>query len=272
MILGINGIVASQIAQVDPDAAAFFARVTAAGGSLSATEKQAVNQLVLDLKANGLWTPMKAIYPMVGASAAACAQNLKSSSFTGTFTSGWTFASTGVTPNGTSAYMDTNFNPNVNLNLSSGSLSVYTRNTTIAANNFPVDFGLDGVAAATSFNLTQKMGGAGATSFHGRIYVQAIDGVDSNNIAGLQLLSRTSTTSLKYYRNNSIIQTNTTLEVGPIPSFNVYLGALNNAGTVSNFSNRQYAFATLSDGLTDTQASNFYTAVQAFQTANSRQV
>jgi hypothetical protein len=33
-------------------------------------------------------------------------------SFTGTFTSGWTFASTGVTPNGTSAYMDTNLIPN----------------------------------------------------------------------------------------------------------------------------------------------------------------
>ena len=53
---------------------------------------------------------MKAIYPMVGASAAACAQNLKSSSFTGTFTSGWTFASSGVTPNGTSAYFNTYIN------------------------------------------------------------------------------------------------------------------------------------------------------------------
>ena len=65
---------------VDPDAAAFFARVTAAGGTLSATEQTAVNTLVVTMKADGTWTPMKAIYPMVGASAAACAQNLKSSS------------------------------------------------------------------------------------------------------------------------------------------------------------------------------------------------
>jgi hypothetical protein len=70
----------------DSDAQAFFDRVTTASGSLSTTEQAAVNQLVLDLKANSIWTPMKAIYPMVGASAAACAQNLKSSSFTGTFT------------------------------------------------------------------------------------------------------------------------------------------------------------------------------------------
>jgi hypothetical protein len=111
----------------DPDALAFFARVTAAGGSLTATEKSAVTTLVIQMKADGTWTPMKAIYPMVGASAAACAQNLKSSSFTGTFTSGWTFASTGVTPNGTSAYFDTTLVPNTDLTLTSGHLSFYSR-------------------------------------------------------------------------------------------------------------------------------------------------
>ncbi len=58
---------------IDPDAAAFFARVTAAGGTLSATEQTAVNTLVVQMKADGIWTAMKAIYPMVGASAAACA-------------------------------------------------------------------------------------------------------------------------------------------------------------------------------------------------------
>jgi hypothetical protein len=75
MILASHGIIASQIASFDADAVAFFTRVTTAGGSLSTTEKQAVNQLVLDLKANSLWTPMQAIYPMVGASAEACKQN-----------------------------------------------------------------------------------------------------------------------------------------------------------------------------------------------------
>ena len=62
MILASSGIIASQIASFDADALAFFARVTAAGGSLSLTEKTATNQLVLDLKANGLWTPMNGIY------------------------------------------------------------------------------------------------------------------------------------------------------------------------------------------------------------------
>jgi hypothetical protein len=255
---------------IDPDAAAFFARVTAAGGTLSATEQTAVNTLVVQMKADGTWTPMKAIYPMVGASAAACAQNLKSSSFTGTFTSGWTFASTGVTPNGTSAYMDTNFNPNTNLTTSSACLSVYTRGTGIGGSGYPIDLGCD--VTGTGFNITQKMTGSGSTQYHGRVFVQIVDGVDGNNIAGLQLISRNSTTSLKYFRNGTLIQTNSTLEVGPIPNINAYLGALNNNGSAGIFSVREYALASLSDGLTDTQASNFYTAVQAFQTTLSRQV
>jgi hypothetical protein len=37
---------------IDPDAAAFFARVTAAGGTLSATEQTAVNTLVVQMKAD----------------------------------------------------------------------------------------------------------------------------------------------------------------------------------------------------------------------------
>ena len=133
MIIAIHGIVASKLAGFDSDAQAFFDRVTTAGGSLSNTEKTAVNQLVLDMKSYSIWTKMKAIYPMVGASAAACAQNLKSSSFTGTFTSGWTFASTGVTSNGTSAYMNTNFIPSSHYTSNTNfGLFIYTSSTTAA--------------------------------------------------------------------------------------------------------------------------------------------
>jgi len=92
MILSTHGIVSS-ISGIDADWLAYYNRVIAAGGSLSTTEQNATKTLVADLKTAGIWSSMKAIYPMVGASAAACAQNLKSSSFTGTFTSGWTFSS-----------------------------------------------------------------------------------------------------------------------------------------------------------------------------------
>lgn len=263
----LNRQVGAQIVS-DADAQAFVNRVYTAGGTLTNTEANAVNQLVIDMKAAGIWTSMKAVYPMVGASAAACAQNLKSSSFTGTFSSGWTFASTGITGNGTSAYMDTGFVPSSNLSISSASLSVYTRTSGIGGSGYPVDLGCD--IPATGFNVSQKM--VGSPQYHGRIFVQTIDGVDGNNVAGLQLVSRNSTTSLKYYRNGTLIQTNSTLEVGPIPNINAYLGALNNNGSPTIYSVREYAFAHLSDGLTDTQSASLYTCVQTFNTSLSRQV
>jgi hypothetical protein len=57
-----------------------------------------------------------------------------------------------------------------------------------------------------------------------------------------------------------------------MPTNNLYLGAWNENGTAAKFSDRQCAFASIGDGLTDTQASDFYTAVQAFQTTLSRNV
>jgi len=87
MILSSHGIIGSSMGQKpivsDADAQAFIDRIYSADGSLSTTEADAVNDLVIDLKGYGIWTKMKAIYPMVGASAAACKQNLKSSSLSG---------------------------------------------------------------------------------------------------------------------------------------------------------------------------------------------
>ena len=61
----------------DPDAQAFFTAVTNGGDTLTTTEENAVNQLVLDLKANSQWTIAKFIYPLVGGTATSHKWNLK---------------------------------------------------------------------------------------------------------------------------------------------------------------------------------------------------
>jgi len=244
----------------DPDAQEFFDRVTTAGGTLSTTEQTAINTLVVQMKADGIWTKMKAIYPMVGASAAACAQNLKSSSFTGTFTSGWTFASTGVTPNGTSAYMSTDFNPSVIINnANDGHLSYYSR--TESTGNF-IDIG------ATNFDLVIKFSTvAGACINMSDSNVFGYTGTSKGFFIG----SQNNTANVrKFFRDNSLIQTQTVL-TNTQPNVNLSVGA--RGPNFSTFgTNRECAFASIGNGLTDTEASDFYDAVQAFQTTLSRQV
>jgi len=264
MILASHGIIASSILQVDPDWLAYYNRVIAAGGSLSTTEQNATKTLVADLKANSLWTPMKAIYPMVGASAAACAQNLKSSSFTGSFTAtGWTFASTGVKPNSSlSAYMDTNLLPSTQLSLNTTHLSFYSR--TDAPSDSTADLGSFGTNS--NWCLIEIFGNV----LYNLINQGTISSVSMTTTLGHFISSRRGATDSEAYRNGSSLATFTTGS-DALSDRTITLGAMNNT-VPQYYSNREYAFASIGDGLTDTQASDFYTAVQAFQTTLSRQV
>jgi hypothetical protein len=259
MILASHGLIASQIASFDADAVAFFGRVTTAGGSLSATEKAAVNTLVVDMKAAGIWSAMKAIYPMVGASAAACAQNLKSSSFTGSFSSGWTFASTGVTPNGTSAYMDSNFNANTNYSLTSFSFGGYSSTTVSSSGYHGASVVPYLMHSFKSFNFVEFFTPGPTT------YDQVAGGV-----LGMVQANYVGTTS-KLFTNNTLGASNTGT-VPSLPNLNMYIGAINSSGSPFVYDNHLVSYYYYADGLTNTQASDHYTAVQAFQTTLSRNV
>jgi hypothetical protein len=271
MILASHGIIGSSIVQAfDLDAQDFFDRVDTAGGSLSLTEKNAVNTLVIKMKTDGIWSGMKAIYPMVGASAAACAQNLKSSTFTGTFNGGWTFASTGIKPNGSTGFMNTNLIPNVDLTQNSNHLSFYSRTSNAVSTTIEIG----------SLNTSP------ASYFHSHIYYS--DGVNVNryfmllaqstapsvanaNSLGFFNGNRKNSTTVSHFKNGSNIGDLTSTSVA-LNNRAVYIGAGNINGSASNFSSRECAFASIGEGLTDIEASDFYDAVQAFQTTLSRNV
>jgi len=246
----------------DADALAFFARVTAAGGSLTLTEKSAVNTLVLSMKANSIWTPMKAIYPMVGASAAACAQNLKSSSFTGTFTSGWTFASSGVTPNGTSAYMDTNLIPSSNMSNSSASMGFADNvsNTQPSGIEIGVQSATDGMTIwSNAFGVSNS---------------RIARGADASSVAfttgGRLYGSRTTATLQTLYRNGVSVATGVGA-VTPLETvYTITLGGLNLSGTPNLFANGRYTFYFIGDGLSGTNITNLDSAIVTFNTSLSR--
>jgi len=204
---------------------------------------------------------MKVIYPMVGASAAACAQNLKSSSFTGTFSGGWTYASTGITPNGTSGYMNTNLIPNTQLQQDSIHISGYIRNniTSGAVMGCSDDTG-------NGLNMYPRFSG---NSVFIRMNSIANSITTSTDSRAFHIGNRISSTAISYYKNNSksTLSNNST----GLSLRNLILGA-SNESTIGNYSAFENAFSSIGDGLTDTEASDFYTVVQAFQTTLSRQV
>lgn len=269
MILSTHGFLASSIGQFDADAQAFFNRVTTAGGSLSLTERNAVNTLVIQMKTDGIWTKMKAIYPMVGASADSCKQNLKSSSFTGSFSSGWTFSSTGVTPNGTNAFFNTTFNNQSNwTSTSNGSMGLISR-----SNPTPVAQCDMGSGTLSSGNNSSSIYSrySGDFFYSGLNCTTVLPGSSNTSSVGFFVTSRlSSSTYTRHKRGTSTINTTVTDSIGTNPNQNIYLGAGNDSGSAAFYSNREYNFAFIGDGLTQTEIDNYWTALQTFNTSLSR--
>jgi len=262
----------SSVFSYDVDAQAFFDRVIAAGGTLTTTEKNATNSLVLGLKSNSIWSPMKAIYLMIGGTSNSCAQNLTSTSYVGTFSSGWSFASTGATPSGTNCFMYTQLNPNSAFSdANSSCFSYYSRtNNTFSG----TECGCQTNISSPTDRVALSAYYGGSSYFDQNNFTNGRLSFTTSNTAGMFVMSRTSSKIQKGYKNGTQQgSTNTNTQTSPLPNANYTVGSLNfNDGVNWNGTNRECAFAHLSDGLTDTQIANLYTVVQAFQTTLSRQV
>lgn len=252
----------TEITSGDPDANAFIY----AAGLTDATQKNAINQLVVDLKAYGIWSKMKAIYPMVGGTADTHKWNLKDArdtdnAFRLSFLGGWTHSSTGAKPNGTNAYADTFLTPSTSLSTSSSHFSKYNRDNDLSGNK------IDGTIDNPNFFQQNYSAGNGIIGDLASIVTYT-----QTDTKGLFTITRTSNNVVKVFKNNLQQGSTNTTTTSTLPAFKVYLGARNDNNTASFFNSYECAFATIGDGLTDTEVSDLYTAVNDFQTTLSRNV
>ena len=256
---------------IDPDAQAF---ITAAGIT-DATQQSAINTLVTDLKGYSIWTKMKAIYPFVGGTSSTHKWNLKDprdldAAFRLVFFGGGSHSSNGYLPNGVNSYADTKLTPNISLSLNNTSVSYYSRtNNTTGIDDFSVITDETDPNDASRLRLIINLSGSLIVDHYA--VGQRINISNSNSLGFYQSI-RISSTNLKVYKNSSQFASNTTTSTGILPTYSLYLGAANRNSSAIFFSNRQCAFASIGDGLTDTEAANLYTAVQAYQTTLNRQV
>jgi hypothetical protein len=255
----------------DADAQAFID----AAGITDATQQSAVNQLVLDIKSANIWTKMKAIYPIVGGSASTHKWNLKDprdldAAYRLAFGTGMTHSSNGFVSNGTSGFANTYLTPNSHLTNNNTHLSVYSRtNLNIAAASF--DIGTSNNVTAF-YDLSLRVG----DTIYSDSYNNSTNRFTTANTdsRGLFTTTRTSSTVLKIFKNNSQLGSTLTAASTNFSSLTqpIYICALNKNGAVDFYTTRQYAFASIGDGLTDTEAANLYTAVNTFQTTLGRNV
>lgn len=121
------------------EAAAFIT----ATGITDTIQINAIRELVNNLKGFGLWSKIKAVYPMIGGSAITHKYNLKDprdldAAFRLVFNGGWIHSSTGAKPNGTTGYADTKLIPSVQLSLYNAHLSYYSRTQILETSNIEI--------------------------------------------------------------------------------------------------------------------------------------
>jgi len=255
---------------IDSDAQAF---ITAASITDS-TQQSAINQLVVDLKGYSIWSKMKALYPFVGGTASTHKYNLVNpldtdAAFRLVFNGGWTHSSNGALPNGTNGWAETFVKTGTDLALNSTHVSVYSRTDAAAADRLAIGnrFG----AATSELSMWLKTSSSNTTHRNNTSSFSQASNLDSR---GFYIGNRNSSTQQKIIKNTTI----NTFNVNSIATTNSCTINISSAlqstgsGVRAYYDNKELAFSSIGDGLTDTEAANFYTAVQAFQTTLSRQV
>lgn len=260
---------------LDPDAAAFLSTT----GITDYNTTLAINNLVIGLKAYGLWAKMKAIYPFVGSNSFSHKYNLRNlSSFNLVFSGGWTHTSTGAKPNGINAFANTGLIPSVNLTTNYGSASYYSRNgdeeiataggtvigvrsdnNSTSNNNFTLALKIKNLnlstfsftATGTTVNQQGRYSDTIGTGF----YVGSMDGVRGD-----------------IYRNGIVQTTESFSYSRNTANLGIYLGSLNNKGVAAEYTLKESAFAHIGDALTSTDIFNLNNIVQIFQATLGRQV
>ena len=265
----------------DTDAQAFIN----AAGLTDLGQANAVNTLVVDLKAAGVWTKMKALYPFVGGTATTHKWNLKDprdldAAFRLVFNGGWVHSATGALPNGTTGYGNTFLVPSNNFPISQydAHISLYSR-TNIEApttNWLSGSIGVDddyNSAAYFILNVNSKTTRIVQGRTLGNQWTTYSGPLDDSR--GFFIINKQNNTTLKLKKNDTLLSSNTTLSTAQYrPAQNFYIGAVNGSQSYSglNYDNKEYGFISIGNGLTDTEATAFYTAVQKYQTTLGRQI
>lgn len=272
MITALNGVIASSIASFsyDADAQLFFNAEAAAGVTLTLTQKSAVNQWVVDAKAAGIWTKMKAVYPMVGGTATSHKFNLlnpvdSNAANRLVFSGGLTHSSTGILGNGTNGWANTFLDPSIIFPSGFASMGFYNRVAVTSLNYFM------GVALS-SVNFFRIQAVVSNVMRHISKGTAATNHTVTDRL-GFHANSRTSNTLITSIDNTGAFQTNTTTVSGAYPSLNIPLFAQNSSIIgISTYINAELSFAYISDALTSSELTSLKSINQTFQTTLGRNV
>lgn len=250
----------------DTDAQAYFTAAEGAGATFTAGLKGHINTLVLGLKTDSLWTKLDRLWLFANETAAGALMDIKGLD-TATAVNTPTFtANQGYAGNGSTSYINTTFNPSTDG-------SAYTQNS----------------AHMMLYNRTARTSGAGSPSncgtFNGSTILSHITpygGSDAQgglndltpvtvayqaDASGCWIISRTSSSAQALYRAGASIASSGASNSVGINNLAVFVGGLNNSGSLGFATADQHAAFSAGGALDATEAANLNTRIEAYMDA-----
>lgn len=249
---------------LDPDAEAFLT----ATGITDGTITSAINNLVLDLKNNSLWTEMQIVYPFVGGTATTHKYNLIDPQDTNganriSFNGGITHSASGCQTDGINGYLNTWKDGNT-IGASIGDFHV-----SIYADNIIADNGADYGCRNNTYWLMGNMRNA-SNQYNARAWNNTAVFSASTQTAtqGFYIVKRTSTSQYEVGFDGAYL-TSVQATTGR-PTQDLVFGAYNDFGTVGLFNSRRFQTITVGNGLTNGEADTLQTIIETFNNSLSR--
>jgi len=249
MILGINGIIASS--SFDPSYQAILQYAKDISTLPSASQQFKQNKMLVDLKAAGIWDKLDTfgVFATDGNSNYALIDWKRLVTYTGIPTLTFT-TNQGFTGNGTSAYIDLNYNgatQRVNYADDSAHQMVWVRNITpsspIATSNF----------ASTRSNIQKTSSGNNGINSSNATTLNATSSV------GFIMYSRNSSLGYNQYNNNTLL-------ASPLQTRNQTGGAAALLRSNTSYSANQISIQSLGADLSSL-ASTYYTILNTYMTS-----
>jgi hypothetical protein len=263
---GGSGIVVLRylFGSIDTDAEAFLT----AAGITDPTIESAINTLVIDLKDEGLWTKLIALYPFVGGTATTHKWNLKDprdldAAFRLTFNGTITHDTNGVTGDGSTGWYNTYCSILNDLSQNSAAIFAYIRNNT-QSNVEMGAFNVNGPQTGLQFSSRNA-----SNQLSNRVMAGVDTTVSNTNSIGLNGVSRTNSSNYIVKRN----KTTNTITKASAAVIDLNLAGLANRSTtttVTSFSNHNQGLAGISSGLTSDEFDDLVDINETFQTTLGR--
>ena len=259
---------------IDPDAAAYLADVVTSGGTTNPTIDAAVNTLFTSLKSVGLYSYMEAMYPFVGATALSHSINATlNKTFDITWYGGLTHNISGTTGNGTNGYGDTHFNTALYFPQDDFSVGFYQTTNNTTNNGFNLGY-FEGVADQPLVQLS--------SNYAGTYWLRAGDSgpqsttANSGNVDGQYIVSRTSSSLARMYRNTTgVLDYTRTYVTGAGSALSMFVWTFANNGGIpfNTYSNQEMNFIFfMSKGLSASEVSTLDNIINTFQTSLGRNI